>query len=73
MNKRLEQLVKSIDIDPTKTKLFVFNTEQVTYEDAVEVFKILKKRGHFDTTAIMVKGDVRTAVEAHQLPTKEGE
>lgn len=73
MNRRLEQLVKSVDIDPDKTKLFVFNNEQVTYEDALKVLEILKARGHRDATAIMVVGDVRTAVEAHQLPVKESE
>lgn len=74
MNKRLEQLIKTINLTPGKTKLIVLNKSQCTQESAYKLLEILKARGHSDASVVisvvMVDGDVRTAVEAWELPKK---
>lgn len=73
MNSVLKNAIKELNLSPSKTKLIIFNSEMVSLQDASQALKILKDRGQSNAAAIMVKGDVRSAVEIHELVDKKGE
>ena len=67
MNKRLEQLIKTVNLTPGKTKFIILNGQQTSKQDGYHVLEILKARGHTDATVLMVDGDVRSATGVYEL------